>query len=109
MITDSSGNILLNHNYDGLSDDNLQFTRTYDLLELTPNQFLLTGTQQSYGQMLTGLDGFVTRVSLRNGDIKPPKITVLSPENKIYTTSMLPLICTVDKSTIWMAYQIDKG
>jgi hypothetical protein len=109
MITDSSGNILWNHNYDGLSDDNLQFTRAYDLLEPTPNQFMLTGTQQSYGQMLTGLDGFVTRVSLRNGDTTPPKITVISPENKIYTTRNLPLICTVDKSTIWMAYQIDKG
>jgi hypothetical protein len=107
--TDSSGNILWNRNYDGLSDDNLQFTRAYDLLEPAPNQFVMTGTQQSYGQMLTGLDGFMTRVSLRNGDTTPPKITVLSPENKIYTTSNLPLICTVDKSTLWMAYQIDNG
>ena len=109
MITDSSGNILWNRNYDGLSDDNLHFTRAYGLLEPTPNQFLLTGTQQSYGQMLTGLDGFLTRVSLRNGDTTPPKITVLSPENKIYTTSNVPLVCAVDKSTIWMAYQIDNG
>jgi predicted secreted protein len=109
MITDSSGNILWNRNYDGLSDDNLQFTRAYDLLEPAPNQFVMTGTQQSYGQMLTGLDGFITRVSLRNGDTTPPKITVLSPENKIYTTSNLSLICTVDKSTLWMAYQIDNG
>ena len=109
MITDSSGNIFWNRNYDGLSDDNLQFTRAYGLIEPTPNQFLLTGTQQSYGQMLTGLDGFLTRVSLRNGDTTPPKITVLSPENKIYTTSNVPLVCTVEKSTIWMAYQIDNG
>ena len=109
MITNSSGNILWNRNYDGLSDDNLQFTRAYGLLEPTTNQFLLTGTQKSYGQMLTGLDGFLTRVSLRNGDTTPPKITVLSPENKIYTTSNVPLVCTVDKSTIWMAYQIDNG
>ena len=50
-----------------------------------------------------------TRVSLRNGDTTPPKIIVLSPENKIYTTSNVPLECTVDKSTIWMAYQIDNG
>ena len=87
----------------------MHFTRAYGLLEPTPNQFLLTGTQQSYGQMLTGLDGFLTRISLRNGDITPPKITVLSPENKIYTTSNVPLVCAVDKSTIWMAYQIDNG
>ncbi len=109
IITDSSGNILWNRNYDGLSDDNLQFTRAYSLLESTQDQFLLTGTQQSYGQILTGLDGFLTRVSLRNGDTTPPKIAVLSPENKIYTTSSVPLEFTIDKSTIWMAYQIDNG
>ncbi|MGZ4851382.1 MAG: hypothetical protein ACXV2C_08395 [Candidatus Bathyarchaeia archaeon] len=109
MITDSSGNILWNHNYDGLSDDNLQFTRAYDLYEPAPNQFLLTGSQQSYGQILTGLDGFMTRVSLRNGETIPPKINVISPENKIYTNSNLPLIYTVDKSTVWTAYQIDNG
>jgi hypothetical protein len=109
MITDSSGNILWTRNYDGLSDDNLPFTRAFDLLEPTPNQFLLTGTQQSYGQILTGLDGFLTRVSLRNGDTTPPKISVLSPENRIYTTSNVPLECSIDKSTIWIAYQIDNG
>jgi len=109
MITDSSGNILWNRNYDGLSDDNLYFTRAYGLIEPTPNQFLLTGTQQSYGQILRGLNGFLTRISLRNGDTTPPKITVLSPENKIYTTNNVPLVCAVDKSTIWMAYQIDNG
>ena len=109
MITDSLGNIQWNRNYDGLSDDNLQFTRAYDVFEPTPNQFVMTGTQQSYGQILTGLDGFMTRVSLRNGDTTPPKIIVLSPENKIYTTSNLPLVCTVDKTTVWMAYQIDNG
>jgi hypothetical protein len=87
----------------------LQFTRAFDIHEPALNQFLLTGTQQSYGQILKGLDGFMTRVSLRNGDTTAPKITVLSPENKIYTISSLPLICTVDKSTIWMAYQIDNG
>lgn len=109
IITDSSGNILWNRNYDGLSDDNLQFTRAYDLTEPAPNQFTLTGTQQSYGQILTGLDGFFTRVSLRNGDTTPPSITVLSPENKIYTTSNVPLTFTIDKSTLWMAYRIDNG
>jgi hypothetical protein len=109
LITDSSGNTLWNRNYDALSDDNLQFTRAYDLFEPSPNQFLLTGTQQSYGQILTGLDGFFTRVSLRNGDITSPSITILSPENKIYTTSNVPIICTTNKPTVWMAYRVDNG
>lgn len=110
MVTDSSGNILWNHTNDGFSDsDIVYFSRGYDLLEPTPNEFILTGTAQSYGQLLTGLDGFLTRISLWNGDTTPPKINVLSPENKIYTTSNLPLIYTIDKSTIWMAYQIDNG
>jgi len=109
LITDSLGSILWNRNYDSLSDDNLQFTRAYDLFEPSPNQFLLTGTQQSYGQILTGLDGFFTRVSLRNGDTTPPSITVLAPENKIYTTSNVPLTYTINKPTVWMAYRIDNG
>jgi hypothetical protein len=33
----------------------------------------------------------------------------LSPENKIYINSNVPLVYTVDKSTVWMAYQIDNG
>lgn len=109
LITDSSGSILWNRNYDALSDDNLQFTRAYDLFEPSPNQFLLTGTQQSYGQILTGLDGFFTRVLLRNGDTTPPSITILSPENKIYTTSNVPIICTTNKPTVWLAYRVDNG
>lgn len=109
MITDSLGNVQWNQNYDALSDDNLHFTRTYSIIQPAPNQFVMAGTQQSYGQILTGLDGRMITVTLRWGDVTPPKITVLSPENKIYTTSNVPLICTVDKPPIWMAYQIDKG
>lgn len=109
LITDSSGNVLWNRNYDGLSDDNLHFTRVYAVIEPNPNQFVLAGTQQSYGQILTGLDGMMIRVGLRAGDVTPPIITVLSPGNKIYTTSSVPLIYTVDKTAIWTAYQIDNG
>jgi hypothetical protein len=103
------GNVQWDRNYDGLSDDNLQFTRAYAIIESGPNQFLMTGTQQSYGQILTGLDGFMVRVTLRTGDVAPPKITVISPENKIYTTNNVPLVFSVDKPTVWMAYQIDNG
>ena len=110
MITDSLGNVDWNRNYDALSEDNLQFTRTYCIIESSANQFLLAGTQQSYGQILTGLDGRMISIKLRVvTDTTPPQIAVLSPEDKIYTVSDVPLTFTVNKPTIWMAYQIDSG
>jgi hypothetical protein len=110
IITDSSGHVQWNRNYDALSEDNLHFTRTYYIAEPSPNQFVMAGTQQSYGQILTGLDGRMIKVTLRwVEDTTPPKITVLSPENKIYTTSDVPLIFKTDKPAVWMAYQIDNG
>jgi hypothetical protein len=110
LITDSSGNVQWNRNYDALSEDNLHFTRNYDIFEASSDQFVMVGTQQSYGQILTGLDGRFIRVTLRGGaDTTTPQITVLSPENKIYTTSEVPLICTINKPTVWLAYQIDCG
>ncbi len=110
IITNSSGHVQWNRNYDALSEDNLQFTRTYYVGEPSPNQFVMAGTQQSYGQILTGLDGMMVRVTLRNvADTTPPKITVLSPEDKIYTASDVPLVFTVNKPTLWIGYQIDSG
>jgi hypothetical protein len=110
IVTNSSGQVQWNRNYDALSEDNLQFTRTYYVGEPVPNQFVMVGTQQSYGQILTGLDGMMIRVTLRTvADTTPPKITVLSPEDKIYTTSSVPLVFTVNKPTLWIGYQIDNG
>jgi hypothetical protein len=110
IITDSSGHVQWNRNYDALSEDNLHFTRTYYIIERSSNQFVMAGTQQSYGQILTGLNGRMIKVTLRYvEDTTPPKITVLSPENKIYTTSNVPLIFTINKPVVWIAYQIDSG
>lgn len=110
IITNSSGYVQWNRNYDSLSEDNLHFTRTYYVGEPIPDQFVMAGTQQSYGQILTGLDGMMIRITLRNvADTTPPKITVLSPEDKIYTTSNVPLVFTVNKPTLWIGYQIDSG
>ena len=110
LITDASGQVQWNRNYDALSEDNLHFTRNYYVAEAGLNQFLMAGTQQSYGQILTGLDGRMSRITLRGvADTTPPKITVLAPENKIYTTSDVPLVFTVNKPALWMAYQIDRG
>jgi hypothetical protein len=36
-----------------------------------------------------------------------PEITVVSPENRIYNSSSLSLIFTVDKSALWMGYSLD--
>ena len=110
MITDSSGNVQWNRNYDALSEDNLHFTRNYYVAEINSTQFVMAGTQQSYGQILTGLDGRMIRVTLRCvEDTMPPKITVLSPENKIYMTEDVPLIFTTNKPIVWVAYRIDNG
>jgi cell division septation protein DedD len=64
IITNSSGHVQWNRNYDALSEDNLHFTRTYYIAEPSSNQFVMAGTQQSYGQILTGLDGRMIRVTL---------------------------------------------
>ena len=110
LITNSSGQVEWNRNYDSLSEDNLHFTRTYYITEASPNQFVMAGTQQSYGQILTGLDGQLINVYLKPvADTTPPKITVLSPENRIYTSHDVPLICVINKPTVWIAYQIDNG
>jgi len=110
IITDSLGNVEWNRNYDALSEDNLHFTRNYYIAEVNSTQFVMAGTQQSYGQILTGLDGRMIRVILNYvADITPPKITVLSPEDKIYTVEDVPLIFTIDRPTLWMAYQIDSA
>ena len=110
MITDSYGQVQWNRNYDALSEDNLHFTRNYYVAEPISDQFLMAGTQQSYGQILTGLDGWMIRVTLRNvEDTTPPMITILSPENKTYNTIEVPLIFTINKPAIWIGYQIDGG
>ncbi|MCW4017248.1 MAG: hypothetical protein NWF00_00965 [Candidatus Bathyarchaeota archaeon] len=111
IVTDSDGDVLWSRNYDSLSEDNLQFTRAYCIIEPNPNQFLMGSTQQSYGQFLTGLDAQLIRVTLRDVEdtTSPPVIAVLSPENKIYTNSSIPLVFTINKPAIWMGYQIDNG
>jgi len=40
-------------------------------------------------------------------DTTPPTISIVSPENKTYTTSDVSLTCTVDESVSWMAYNLD--
>jgi len=40
-------------------------------------------------------------------DASPPSISILSPENKTYDTTDIPLTFTVDESVAWMAYSLD--
>ena len=40
-------------------------------------------------------------------DTTPPIITILSPENKTYATTSIPLTFTVDECTRWIAYSLD--
>jgi len=40
-------------------------------------------------------------------DTVSPRIEILSPENKTYDTSDIPLTFTVDESVLWIAYSLD--
>jgi hypothetical protein len=109
IIVDSAGNLQLTKNYDGLTDDNLHFTRTYSLIQPSPNSFRMVGVQESYGMSLSGYDGISVIVTLKT-DSTPPTITVLSPENnKTYDPESVHLIFTVNKQTSWMGYCLDNG
>jgi hypothetical protein len=37
----------------------------------------------------------------------PPQISVISPENKIYSTSNVSLAFTVNKPAVWLGYSLD--
>jgi hypothetical protein len=40
-------------------------------------------------------------------DTKPPTISIVSPENKTYDTTDIPLTLTADEPVSWMAYSLD--
>jgi len=40
-------------------------------------------------------------------DTTPPNIVILSPENKTYTTSSVPLNFTLEEATSWIGYSLD--
>jgi len=40
-------------------------------------------------------------------DTTPPSISILSPENKTYDTTDIPLTFTIDESVSWIAYSLD--
>jgi hypothetical protein len=40
-------------------------------------------------------------------DNTPPSISIVSPENKTYDTTDIPLTFTIDESVLWMAYSLN--
>jgi len=46
-------------------------------------------------------------ILITSPDTAPPSITILSPENKTYTTTDIQLTFTVNESVQWMAYSLD--
>jgi len=42
-------------------------------------------------------------------DTTPPSISIVSPENKTYDTTNIPLTFTADESVSWMAYSLDNN
>jgi cell division septation protein DedD len=90
MITDSSGNVQWNRNYDALSEDNLHYTRNYYVAEINSTQFVMAGTQQSYGQILRGLDGRMIRVTLRYAAESTPESTPAPTSTPSPTPTLTP-------------------
>ncbi|MGD8505491.1 MAG: right-handed parallel beta-helix repeat-containing protein [Candidatus Bathyarchaeota archaeon] len=46
-------------------------------------------------------------VVIRELDITPPEISILSPENKAYSTKDVPLTFTVSEPTVWIGYSLN--
>jgi len=59
-------------------------------------------TGYSYGEFgMTEIN-----VTLQPIDTTPPTMTLLSPENKTYTTTSVPLIFTANETTSWIGYSL---
>lgn len=66
----------------------------------------MAGASNTFGN--GGLDVDLTTVALKT-DVTPPTITVVSPENKTYVSSSVPLTFYSDQPVRWMCYAIDNG
>jgi len=106
LITDPSGSILWNETYDSVTEPQKWFTRAYSLVEMSANDFAMAGASNIFGN--GGLDVDLITVTLKT-DVTPPTITVLSPENKTYVSSNVPLTFYSNQSVQWMGYAIDNG
>ncbi|MGD0977790.1 MAG: hypothetical protein ABR962_01475 [Candidatus Bathyarchaeia archaeon] len=106
LITDPSGSILWNEIYDSVTEPQKWFTRAYSLVEMSLDNFAMAGASNTFSN--GGLDVDLTTVTLKT-DITPPTITVLSPENKTYVSSNVPLAFYSNQPVQWMGYAIDNG
>lgn len=107
LITDASGNLQWGQTYNaGYTDD-----RVFSLVETSPDNFTMGGfTNVTTAFWHNGCDFLLVAVSLAvKVDSTPPTIRVLSPENRIYTTKIVPLSFTTSKPVAWMAYCLDNG
>jgi hypothetical protein len=43
----------------------------------------------------------------RSTDETPPRIVIISPENKSYVSTMIPLVFTINESTSWIGYSLN--
>lgn len=106
LITDPSGSMLWNETYDSVTEPQKWFTRAYSLVEMSANDFAMAGASNIFGN--GGYDVDLTTVTLKT-DVTPPTITVLSPENKTYVSSNVPLTFYSNQPVQWMGYAIDNG
>lgn len=60
-----------------------------------------------YASDLAGNIGISDVVYFTVLDVTPPNISIVSPENKTYAQTEIPLNFTVDEAVLWMAYSID--
>lgn len=87
-----------------LVDIPLDVNYAYELLE-PPQTYLLYSDGSK--RPLNVYNGLVRFVEGEAPDTEPPIITVLSPENKTYMTTSIPLTFAVDETTSWIGYSLD--
>ena len=78
---------------------------SFFLTDYDPQKIDLLGIMYNY----TNRSLYLTSIEIRPVDTTPPAITILSPENKTYTTTSIPLTFTVNETASWMGYSLDGG
>jgi parallel beta-helix repeat protein len=78
---------------------------------ITENTTLTELPEGSHGIIVNASDSFgntgASNTTFFTIDLSPPSISILSPENKTYDTTDIPLTFALNEPASWMAYSLD--
>jgi hypothetical protein len=97
--TDAFGNEQWNLAY---ADTNVGNYRSSTLVQTKDGGYVLVGTVYT----VSNNDVWLTKIS-PEPNVRPPLVSVLSPEIKTYDTSDIPLTFTINEPTSWVGYSLD--